>query len=442
MSNNFEDFCNAHMPEHRICGVAYTLNNTQPVLCTHIGDQPLFYIDEEEIEEEECDFDYAELGLLADEIKTLKEEIAGYENASAYVSEKTMNRYKAFAENVESLNEDWFMNENQKDERLAQVREVLGQSRLVTAYLNVAEKHDIKIMMSAQIETAFYDRRSGTILIQSDLDIEDQVLLAVRELRRHWQHRQGALINPLLFQPEHAILVNRAQEADLAVSMIRAAWELQLAGYRDVWERVENSPMADLARAFAREAYLDFRTLNDGRAAASAFESWFLSERCRVQDKAVIQVMLSDHQGYVFENVGTSESVTVELISALGSMPFGKNYLAAHAYTILEDPIFIDVRDRSSANFLWFIKFERSCKETEQELQLDSDLSTHDIRHELLNEKSQGHDNETSQSADILQLFEYQSNQEQKSEGRALSGNGNGAQIIDLKHWSNQKSAQ
>ena len=116
---------------------------------------------------------------------------------------------------------------------------------MAAAYINTAEKYGVEIKMSEQVEKSFYDRRSGTILLYPHIDILDQILLITRELRSHWQHRQGVLINPLTFTPEHAILINRAQEADLAVSVIRTAWELQLAGKKDVWERVENSPLSD-----------------------------------------------------------------------------------------------------------------------------------------------------------------------------------------------------
>ena len=133
-----------------------------------------------------------------------------------------------------------------------------------------------------------------------------------------------------------------------------------------------NSSFADLGRAFAREAYLDFRTLNNGQAMAAVFEGWFLSERCRAQDKLLINQMLNDHQGYVFDMKEVDSALTPALISALGAMPFGKNYLAEHAMTIIDDAIFTDVRDRSNANFLWFVKFERTFRETEQELQTSS----------------------------------------------------------------------
>ena len=422
------------MIENRVCAVAYTINEFQPVICTHIGDQPLYYIDEEEIIEDEELLDASELGLLADEIRTLKEEILGLGQELRYVEEKTITVFKDFFENMNDLNSEnnFYLSADEQSKRLVEIKEILSTSRLACAYINAAEKYDVELVMSEQVETAYYDRRSGKILLHPHNDLQEHILLAVRELRRHWQHRIGALINPLTFIPEHAILVSRAQEADLAVSVIRVAWELQLAGSRNVWERVENSPMSDLARAYEREVSMDFRTINNGFASAAVFEAWFLSERCRQKDKKVVQSMLADHKGYVFESDQSSHTVTVELISALGEMPFGKNYLGIHAKTIMDDPIFMEVRDRSNANFLWFIKFERSFKETEQHLQSESDLSTHDVRHELYPTQGQGQKDGIPQKADIIQLSEYagfmQSNQPQKD--------GASADVIDFKVWS------
>ena len=147
------------------------------------------------------------------------------------------------------------------------------------------------------------------------------------------------------------------------------AWELQLAGEKDAWERIENSSFADLGRAFVREAYTDFRTINNGLATTSVFEAWFLSERCRHVDRTLIRQMLADHQDQVFDVENIQHSITPNLLAALGEMPFGKNYLSKHADTILTDPIFTEVRDRANANFLWFIKFERTFRETEHDLQ-------------------------------------------------------------------------
>ena len=79
--------------------------------------------------------------------------------------------------------------------------------------------------------------------------------------------------------------------------------------------------------------------------------------------------MLADHEGQVFDVENVHTAITPAFIAALGEMPFGKNYLAKHADTVISDPIFTEVRDRSNANFLWFIKFERTFRETERDLQ-------------------------------------------------------------------------
>jgi hypothetical protein len=288
----------------------------------------------------------------------------------------------------------------------------------------------------------------------------DQILLAARELRRHWQHRHGALIHPLLFHPDNAIVVNRAQAADLSVAMIRLAWELQLSGNGEAWERLENSSMADLTRSFAREAYLDFRTLNSGQAAAAVFESWFLSERCRLEDKKLIKQMLSDYKGYVFDKEEGQKSITPSLISALGEMPHGKNYLSPHAGTILQDPVFLEVRDRSNANFLWFIKFERSFRETEEALQSKPE-------HYITMDPSSGKPSKTPQfsnnrpssskyekeqtSAEIVRLFRDEKPVDKPGKsGKLLRGNAGGKRkngkatkqartnVVYLRRWSGE----
>lgn len=298
------------------------------------------------------------------------------------------------------------------------ITDILSDSRAGKAYLDFAAEYNVTVTLSPQVEFASYDRKSGEILINPNQDIETLVLLTARELRRHWQHRNGALINPLVFQPDNAILINRLQQADLTTSIIRVAWELQLTGHKDIWSRIENSPMADLARAFAHEAYLDFRTINNGVASAAVLEAWFLSERCKTEDKMLIQQMLSDTQGYVFESTEPMKSVTADLIAALGTMPFGKNYLAMHAMTIMEDTIFTDVRDRSNANFLWFIKFERSFRETEHELQT-GESSNGQTGH--TNKTNSGMNHAKSQSATIVQFKARQDNAGSNSEQGLLS---------------------
>lgn len=360
---------------HRRVRIAYTLNNYQPVLCTLLNDQPYFYMDEDVPFEDDSVFDeegYSELGA---EVAALHKKIEAYDRLSLEFTQPADTRFQNFLADA-SLISARTPAATDKDAKAQQIIDALKDSRMAASMMSFALTHNIEIACSSQVMDAVYDRDAGRILINPDLDMADQLLLAARELRRHWQHRQGVLVHPLTFHPDQAILINRAQLADLAVAMIRTAWELQLAGNKDVWGRIENTSLADLGRSFAREAFVDFRTINSGAASAAVFETWFLSDRCRHQDKQLIQMMLADYQGYMFGSEQISRTISIDLISALGDMPFGKNYLAEYASMIMTDPVFTEVRDRSNANFLWFIKFERSFRETEQHLQSSGVIHT------------------------------------------------------------------
>jgi hypothetical protein len=455
MSDIFTNLSASARLEKAACRVSYTLNNSQPVACTIIGTQPLFYMDYE-VDYEDGDelLDSGDLGLLEKELSTLKNSIDSFDKfAESFVrgpEEKFQNFLDAKADLVKSSS-------SKQEICIGDLKVMLGKSRLGQAFLEFAVTHNTKIVHSHQVADAHYDKRSCTLLINPTLSISDQLLLFARELRRHWQHRHGALIHPLMFHPDNAVLVHRAQVADLTVCMVRVAWELQLSGYKDAWEHIENSSMADLGRALAREAFLDFRTLNNGEASAAVFEAWFLSERCRHEDKKLIQQMLADYQGYVFDLEQAEQTITPALISALGTMPYGKNYLSSHAQTIMGDPVFTEVRDRSNANFLWFIKFERSFRETEQELQTGKEhLSGTDNRQAKFQNQKQGSHNvnpaEARPSAEIVRLFPDDGNAVTGDKSRKTNNllapkpprgrkkNKNSAEIIYLRRWSGDKN--
>lgn len=429
MSDIFENGLSDLAGEKPACRVAYTLNNRQNVECSLIGDQPLFYMDYECDYDEENDFEAAELRLLEHELVTLREEIKNYDRVSKDFVQSPEERYAVFEKARDTLGEAFAPETHNIEDLIA----ALSQSRLAKAYLDCAADHGVQLAYSGQVETSLYDQTGGVIQINPALAVGERLLLAARELRRHWQARQGARVHPLLFQPDEAVLINRVQVADLVNAMIRIAWELQLSGTKEAWERIENSSLADMGCAFAREAYLDFRTLNSGEAAAAVFECWFLSERCRQEDKKLIQEMLADYQGYQFDDKHNGEALTPAVISALGAMPFGKNYLAPHALTIMNDPVFTDVRDRSNANFLWFIKFERSFRETEQELQTSSIQSTGDVRHTVSHQepKEQNHA-KTRQSAGVIPLFP-DGRPAERRESATKPGTKRSAEIIYLR---------
>lgn len=370
----------------RGCRVAYAINESQPVICTIISDQPLFYMDfgvEDALEDH------------FDELFTIRDIEAGIsaihnkiENGAdieefGHIGEQGGERLEKFSVDLSACVSPG--NSGQPCRDIAGLIDILEKSRLAKAYYNNLRQRGGAIQYNAQVTDAYYDRDSLNIYIPATLSLEEQALLAARELRRAWQHSAGALIHPLSFHPDQAVLVNRVQIADLDANMIRIAWELQLSGNTGPWERIEKSNMTDLARALVRECYIDFRTLNNGLACSALFETWFLSERCRHADSELIQLMLADFKGMVFDCSRSSQTVTAELVIALGSMPFGKNYLAPYAATIISDPVFTELRDRSNANFLWFIKFERSFRESEQGLQEDG--SHRDDLHEIIRNK-------------------------------------------------------
>lgn len=358
--------------------MAYTLNNRQPVVCTLVSDQPYFYIEEDIFEDDDGLFSDSFMrecfSELEGDIADLKHKIESYERLSSEFTQPSDQSFQDFLSDSDRIC-GAFHADTDKKAKAEEITDTLRHSRMAQALMGCAEEHGVEIICSNHTKEAVYDRKAGKILINPALSHEDQILLAAKELRRHWQHRRGVLLHPLSFHPDQAILINRAQHADLSISMIRIAWELQLAEYKETWKRIENSSLADLGRAFAREAFVDFRSLNNGAACAAVFEAWFLSERCRYHDKELIQIMLADYQGHVFGSEQASRSISIDLICSLGEQPFGKNYLSTHAQMILSDPVFTDIRDRSNANFLWFIKFERSFRETERHLQ-SSDIKT------------------------------------------------------------------
>lgn len=334
------------------CVVSYTLNNAQPVRSTHIGNQPLFYMEFEDHHEEEENFMESfseELGHFNPEFMNVTQGLNKYDVVSKHFTKDASWREKLLSENIDDLTGCTHTKLNLDD-----VLALMQKSRSFAAHYEFALEKGVKVELSNACSSSEFMRSSKIILINEAISTEDAALVLAKEVRSFWQKEHGTQINPLNFHPDQAIVINRAQIADLSVFMVRVGWELQLADEKTLWNYIEHSSLADIGRAYAREACADFRTINNGEAAQAAFESWFLSERCRRADKILIQQMLSEYNGYVFgEDSAASKAVAFDLLSKLGAYEFGKNYLQPYANVILNDPVFTEVRDRSNANFLW-----------------------------------------------------------------------------------------
>jgi len=335
----------------------------RPIICTLLGDQPLFYIDD--AESAMADELLNEVALYDDLAKTpgVTGKLAKMESASRHIDGYAgEDMDAAFDRAAGQLNTAATLD-------LGALYAGLIRSRFAQSLLTDIEARGVTMKLSAQVDRAVYDRASRTILINPYQDLEFAQLQTVMALRQAWLHFKGALIHPLHLDPENAILLNRVQMVDGLIAVLRTAWEMNLNGDRAMWSRIVSSTGYDMASSFGREAISDFRALNNGEAARAAFEKWFFSGRCRMTDRQLIQSMLADHHGIVFDAKTLTATLSHEVIARTGEMPVGKNYLSPIVDMILADPLFTEVRDRSNANFLWFIKFEKSFRVSEQGLQ-------------------------------------------------------------------------
>lgn len=256
---------------------------------------------------------------------------------------------------------------------LAELKQILMQSRTAAAIFDGLADTGLDIVYDTQIPHAqFYPRGAAALItLNPHRPKGDLINMAARELRRAWQHKCGALVNPLAFEPDEAILVNRAQSADVLMISIKIAWELKLAGEALAWDYLVGSPMADVSRMFEVKARDDFRTLNNGAAARAAYDKFFEDGRTKMYDKRIIHQMLLDENGYI-KSRRQRPRVSMDLFHKLGELPHGRNYLSMPSERTPTDMCYATVEDRSNANFLWFIKFERSFQEKELQMIEDS----------------------------------------------------------------------
>lgn len=252
-----------------------------------------------------------------------------------------------------------------------ELRAILMKSRTGETLLTGPHAAALRIVYDAQIPASqFYPSspaREATITLNPYRPKGDLLNLLSRELRRNWQHFHGALVNPMDFEPDEAILVNRAQQADVLMVSIKMAWELKLGGVNEAWDFLVGSPMSDVSRTFEIKAQADFRSLNNGEAARAAYDKFFEDSRTKIHDKRIIHQMLLDEAGYM-KSSKERRRVSMELFKRLGELPHGRNYLSMKATRTPLDGCYAAVEDRSNANFLWFIKFERSFQEKEQQM--------------------------------------------------------------------------
>lgn len=229
-----------------------------------------------------------------------------------------------------------------------------------------------EIVLDAQTLISQYYPEENIIVLNPDRPLAELACVLIKEMRRASQSEQGRLYNPLKFHPDDAILVNRAQQADALMVAIRVAWELKLLGQKDMWNFMISAPFADVTRTYEIHAQNDFRSLNDGRAGRAAYDKWFEDQRTRLHDKRVIHQMLLEDTRYMEQRNEKLMDLTDLMLCQIADLPEGRNYMNLQGYRNPRHEDYTDVEDRSNANFLWFVKFERNFQQKEQDMMAES----------------------------------------------------------------------
>lgn len=246
---------------------------------------------------------------------------------------------------------------------------MITECTLLTDLRKYCSDNGVTIFHTKQEE--YWSYKNKVCYVNPDISEVDTLLLEVKALRAAYLDIKGAKINPLQYSPDDAILINRIYKADQAAFLCRVAWECKLNGSNGLWNRIKDSSLKNIAQAFTKEAQSNWRSLRSGEAMTFALETYFLSDIFSCIDRILIKQMLADYGGYIFDDSLKEKNIpsVAELLTKIGQVnDNSKNYLVKYVNTIMSDPIFTDIRDRSNANFLWFIKFERSFREKEEEL--------------------------------------------------------------------------
>lgn len=387
-------------------------------VCNMVGDQPLFYIADSADAEDMALMDelFGDESFTSDEslIASLRSRIEAYDNSARSVEVEIME--------PTTTSFDKAFQADQKSLSLSALIEKASISGTFRSYYAHLTQNAVSFELSQNIAGATYDRVTKTVKINTCLSDNRAICLMIRAMRLAWHHTQGTLMNPLRFQPEDVIVMNRLSVADQDVAMVAVAWDLRLAGLEDVWATLMNSPDHDLCVAYAMEAMMNFRSIASGLAARASFEKWFISGRCKSLDRQIIQLMLSHNADYIFEDEDVSRMIATDTIAKVGARPMGKNYLTPIVTNVMTDGLYTDVRDRANANFLWFIQFEKKMGEAEQSLQQGGKLSE-----AVSGTTAQGSNNG---NADIITFPSHASH----TTGRA-SDDGMGASVYYIDHF-------
>lgn len=306
---------------------AYTYKDTHPTFCTLISDDVLPY----RYQEDEYDETDPLLAQLERDIAEVREK-----------NKLARSRLPSHESNFPLILENSFDGHTLWEvHKLRDYLEGIETSRVLM-------KSITRVIAGPVASAECY---GDTLIVNPHSDMVRVALASIKAIR--------VAHNPVVpYKIEDLILYNRLIEADSLYWVWRFSWEKLLLG-DSLPMKLFNSVYPSLAVAGAREAMSNFRSLRDGNCARAFTEAWFLEEYCRATDSLTIRLVLAEPS-----RSNSSVSLSPQEACRVGSVE-GTSYLSSVITTIMADPIFTEVRNRRDANFVWFLRFESSFRESE-----------------------------------------------------------------------------
>lgn len=217
----------------------------------------------------------------------------------------------------------------------------------------------VTFIKTNQVE--LYGYKNKVCMIRQDEDNPVvEFISEIKALRAAIHDLNGVNIDPLLFTPDDAIILNRIYAADEAAFICRIAWESKLAGNNELYDYVAVSALSTILATMQIVAKADFRTLKNGDVMLTGFECFFLDATKTFYDRQITERMLADND-YCSQTVDPREDIKQVIIDICKIPLENGSYVELDIEEVLfGSPLFTQIIHKPIENFLWFIKFERS----------------------------------------------------------------------------------
>jgi Putative metallopeptidase family (DUF6782) len=209
---------------------------------------------------------------------------------------------------------------------------------------------EVKIVFDSQINKAVLFGKTAAIPSTRSLG---ETLFALLVLLR--RAGQDPSLSPLDHSPDQAIFLNRLLIFDAYSYAIKIAYELKMSGKPEIWKWImSHKIIGSSARVYELLASEDFRTINNGLAHKKCFQYFFLDHNTYEHDKMLIHHMLFDN----YIQKPCKDRIDASAINKLGDLGNGAQYITAQILHNFGG--YSCISNKSNANFVWFIKFEKS----------------------------------------------------------------------------------